>query len=675
MTNYTPIIKGPRFCPNPIAMYGIPDFANSQFNPKVVDTLAYQDFWAEQIDRCINGYETGGINIPGRYYFYLNFAFISTVGRGYHYPDYVDLDLEYFRFIDEIKEERVGAIILKARRKGLSEKMSKGVMSYEFRFRPDGYSCGICAGLETYSKAFYLKFKEFNNMVVPELKLHLLKDDAKEVIAGYEYKADTGFVKDGSFNKMMCRTMGNNPNIFKGEKLDDAVFEEAGEFPMLIKSFKASEDCFKIGGQMIGTPYVYGTGGNIKAESKDFREMWNEAESFNLRKFEVWADRLFVSCFVGSTNEKGEIKEDVPNISALYSEEQRIGMEDVERAREKILATKKFLAQSRNKDNYYDYLQNNPLNAKEAFLDYSNNQFDIEALTEQRFNIDSQVYHKARKYALRWVKNEDGTIKTPYEVSAIPVENNYIGDDLVYISYHPVKGYKDLYCAGIDSYDLDQTRTSKSLGAMVVLARKNNPHNKGKRIPCLLIRNRPKRKEAFYDLCLRAAVYYGLKKSVLIDYAKGLVIQYFKDNGGEKFLAKRPKAFESDNSEQQHDYGVSLNTFSKPRMIALLQTFVHDDIDECWFPEIIEELQTYDTEAKDSDADAADALGIALMEDVDMKRDARTNEDEKFEEDPYELGEWVSGPDGRMVLKNNSKSKKLDEEITDPFMRMLHGLK
>lgn len=132
---------------------------------------------------------------------------------------------------------------------------------------------------------------------------------------------------------------------------------------------------------------------------------------------------------------------------------------------------------------------------------------------------------------------------------------------------------------------------------------------------------RPERKEIFYDNCMKVAVYYGLLKNVLVDASKPLVIQYFKDNGCERYLAKRPLSFESDASEQQHDYGVLLTNSvkSKPQMIGVLQNYVWDESDECWFPQIIDGLMNYDVLQKDSDWDEVDALGIALVRDVDMK--------------------------------------------------------
>ena len=73
---YTPLIKLKGFDPSPVAGK-IPIWADSRSNPDVIGTSNYEEFWEEQYDRCINGYRTGGLDISGRYYFYLNFVIIN----------------------------------------------------------------------------------------------------------------------------------------------------------------------------------------------------------------------------------------------------------------------------------------------------------------------------------------------------------------------------------------------------------------------------------------------------------------------------------------------------------------------------------------------------------------------------------------------------------------------
>jgi len=170
--DYRPIIKSKGFMPNPIAVYGIPSYADSIRNKKVIGTTAHENFWNEQIHYCEHGYDTGGIHIPGRYYYYLNYAYVTTVGRGMHRPDYVDIDLEFFRTVEQAKLQRWGIISPKKRRAGNSEKVSKGIISYGMHFTPEGYAGAVVAGLEDYTNDFRNKFRDLESNLPPEFRLH-----------------------------------------------------------------------------------------------------------------------------------------------------------------------------------------------------------------------------------------------------------------------------------------------------------------------------------------------------------------------------------------------------------------------------------------------------------------------------------------------------------------------
>ena len=99
---YTPIIKHGGFNPNPISGK-IPSFADPLKNPDVIGSRLYEEFWEEQVDRCVNGYITGGTLIPGRYYYFLNFQPLSGV-TGDMYPYYCDFHLELSYTVEWVKK-------------------------------------------------------------------------------------------------------------------------------------------------------------------------------------------------------------------------------------------------------------------------------------------------------------------------------------------------------------------------------------------------------------------------------------------------------------------------------------------------------------------------------------------------------------------------------------------
>jgi hypothetical protein len=155
---------------------------------------------------------------------------------------------------------------------------------------------------------------------------------------------------------------------------------------------------------------------------------------------------------------------------------------------------------------------------------------------------------------------------------------------------------------------------------------------------------RPPRKELHWELALKVAVYYNTLKNAIISAESDMVIDYFKKNHGKKFLSPRPKAFDAPDSKLQHEYGVKMTPYSKPRMLSLLQTWVEDNWDVIWFNELILNLIAYDEENIGTDWDDADAVGYALMRIIDMKRDPRDiteGEKEDFDLPQYEVKDGI----------------------------------
>ena len=89
-------------------------------------------------------------------------------------------------------------------------------------------------------------------------------------------------------------------------------------------------------------------------------------------------------------------------------------------------------------------------------------------------------------------------------------------------------------------------------------------------------------------------------------------------------------------------------------MISLLQGWVLDEAMDCDIPLLLGELQAYDDGMKESDCDAADALGIALMRIADMKSPAVDYSQEKY--DPFESSDIIFNEKGEAVRVGGNKS-------------------
>jgi len=555
-----PYVKGKGFNPAPLVTNGIPDYADGSKNPKVIGTPEYETFWAEQLYRCINGYNTGGIFIPGRFYYYMNFNNMNTV-HGIITPDFCDMHLELCYIIEWCKANGKNLIIGKKRRAGISEFTQKAVIDYGYRFS-ESYQAGIAAGQKKYAEDFMTKWEDSEALLQSEFRINSLLNNPDEVVSGYELMENGKTTLKNNACKIFVRTMHNNPNMFKGLFLNDVVAEESGEFENLCEFISATNDCLMDGDTQIGTFMIYGTGGNINKGSKDFKKVWENPGDYNAVKYLITGDR-FKKPFYGGATRFGKDVSYTPNLLKKYKPYQIIGMEDTEAAMENIMTERDRLKKGELKK-YMEHLQNNPINESEIFRKMFSNNFDIQKINAQQ---DAITINKPKysKWKLEWVTNAKLERVNPLRVKAVPAKDTDDESECVLIldEYHPDKKYKNLYVAGIDAYDQDKG-VSKSLGAMCVITR-SNPFGIPFNMPVAVISTRPKRKEIFFEMCLKLSVYYDLVGNTLGDKASSSgIINWYKDSNCMKYLAPRPTKFESMNSEQSHEFWVSLNSYSRP---------------------------------------------------------------------------------------------------------------
>lgn len=667
---YVPLTKKRGFNPAPVAG-NIPIYADSKTNPRVITTTAYSEFWDEQFDRCINGYTTAGLYIPGRYYFYLNFVVLQGL-RGPTYPMYVDLDLEYYLLVEYVKRLRkTGIISPKARRKGLSEK-GQTILSHGIRFI-EGYRGAITAGLDTYQVGLRKKFDAAQAKFHDELRLNVLKDNEKMFHIGYERKDPIGgFVDDGYGGRLSFETMYDDPKKLEGEYFHDVIYEESGQYKLLSQTFESIKPALEFGSQMIGTSYIYGTGGNILSTCKDFKEFWDAAEAYGLERFWVPGNRFYYP-FYGNKNEEYLIDPDsgkkidaIPNLRHL-KREQRIGCEDIAAAKQYILEKRIEYSKLPNKKKLKEHNQNYPLTIEEAFTSGGSNNFNDEKIYSRLFDIEGEL-NNYRRVILDWKYevDRDGIKKRviPLEVEARPAKKGDPESHIIYVYQDPRRDIIDLDIGGVDGYNQDQTQTGSSLGSMVVLRQGNKVNLEKEGIhyaeyPVCLYYQRPARKEMFYEICLKISVWYRLRRNTMCNAEQDFVIDYYLKNDGRSFLSPRPKAFDSPKSQQVHKLGAKMTGYSKPLILGVVQSWVEDHVMFCVFVLILRDLLAYDEEYVGTDWDSVDALAYAKMRIDDMRTRPRKSSD--LSESDLNEPKWKFDKDGNAILIENveEKTKKI----------------
>ena len=562
----------------------IPNNGHPELN---TDSVAYQEYWAKETDRCINGFKPKGMKkISGKYYFYLNYYKIlgndGTSGnrKTLIHPWYRTMDHEYFDTIETCKEEGKGMIVIKARDKGFSY-MNSGAVAHEYTFFPFN-DVGVAAGLQATADAFFDKTKKGLNGIHPNFKHSVLKDTDGIMRSGYKQKNKDGKWEIGGYQStIICRTM-DNPEVFKGERVSLMVFEEAGEFKKLKNAYMSSKACFMDGDIQFGIPIVGGTGGDISKASKDFMDMYYSHDAYNLIPVFIPASKAYYGFF------------DIES-----------GKEDEEGAREKLIADREDIQKSGDNEAYNLHIQNYPLTIEEAFLNTHSARFDISLLNAQRSRILSSKDHRSQiqRGYLDWqLGEEDPTVKWrphpngPYKILS-----------------HPMPEYKNLDIGGIDSYDQDQAGASESLGSAIIYRRFANTD-----VPSDYViaeyTDRPDKKEDFWDGCLKLAVYYNAK--MLVEYTKIGILDYFKRMNALKYLKEKPESAHNPGTKTRNRYGVHMNKQVKALLEDLIDDYLRESVEDIWFIDLIDELANYGLQ----NTDRAMAFGLCLIHNIDNYR-------------------------------------------------------
>ena len=564
----------------PVVNNGHPDL-----NP---ESVAYQEYWEQELDRCINGFKPKGMKkISGKYYFYLNYYKIlgndGTKGsrKTLISPWYRQMDHEYFDLFQTCKDEGKGMIVIKARDKGFSY-MNSGMIAHEYTFFPFN-DVGIAAGLQATADAFFDKTKKGLNGLHPNFKHSILKDTDGILRSGYKQKNKDGKWEVGGYQStVICRTM-DNPEVFKGERVSLMVFEEAGEFKHLKNAYMSSKACFMDGNLQFGVPVVGGTGGDISKASKDFMDMYYEAEAYNLIPMFIPASRAYYGYF---------------DINS--------GEEKVKEAESVLLEERETITNSGDRDAYNLHIQNYPLTIQEAFLNTKTARFNNSLLNAQRSRIlaskdyRSQVqsgyldwdFDNEENFIVRWRPHPDG----PYKILE-----------------HPAPEYKDLDIGGIDSYDQDKAGASDSLGSAIIYRRFVNTEYASDYVIAEYT-DRPEKKEDFWDGCLKLAMYYNAK--MLVEYTKIGILDYFKRMNALKYLKEKPESAHNPGTKTRNRYGVHMNKQVKSLMEDLMDDYIRENAEDIWFLDLIDELANYGTR----NTDRAIAFGLCLIHNVDNYR-------------------------------------------------------
>lgn len=585
-------------------------------------TLAYDDFWDEQDDRCLFGYKPKGMNdITGEHYFHLNMNKILMLPAGasrkvMHAPYYRELDNRLFKITADAKKNKYGLIVGKPRRVGLSEFGSIQIQ-YELLMYLKN-RVGICAGKQDKADGFYAKVLSLLKHVNPQYaSARLLKTD-KLLKLGYQDIVNKQTIDCGLESEMLIRTMFVDSAGFEGESLSFVIFEEAGLFSNLIASYKSTEPCFKEGAIQFGTPLIFGTGGEIEKGSKGYMEMWENHKAYNLEKVFIPAYEYFPGD--GEIDPKTKIQG--PSFFDI-----RTGKTNQEAALKHILEDRKRAAKS--KEGITKHIQSYPIKESEIFIKSKGGILDRIKLNNQLMFIkEGQSPYDVRTGRLDWIDDEittkllsrckDGKERTKLRLKRkcklrwIDDINGSIQKIVDPINTDDMDHKPDI--AACDSYDEEVAEGTGSDGATVVYRTYAGP-SREYNLPICVLKERgdSSNDDTFYENNVKMAIYWNYE--LLFEYSKIAIEKYFKDVGAEKYLKVRPDLREVlGPTKSKNEYGQRMTPDVKIYGTKLLKSEVSSNTNNIWFESILLDLINFG----DTNTDIAMAYMIVLLYKLEM---------------------------------------------------------
>jgi len=267
-------------------------FPNSNKNSQ------YYKFWEEEARRCKEGYirQSDGEWISGYFYFYLNYSpIMKTIAIGdtsgesikaereYDFPDVWDGDYMFFHYVDRAWESgaRYGTV-LKARGKGYSFKAGS-MLVRNMVFYPMSVSYAMASDTE-YLETDGVLNKAWDSLDWINGKTAWGKMFGKDTMMHkkFSYKdMDTG-AELGYKSQIIGVTLKNNPSKSRGKRGKLILWEEAGSFPNLLKSWKIAQKSLEDGNRTFGFMLAFGTGGDSSSNFMSLEELFYKPEGYRV---------------------------------------------------------------------------------------------------------------------------------------------------------------------------------------------------------------------------------------------------------------------------------------------------------------------------------------------------------------------------------------------------------
>jgi hypothetical protein len=514
-------------------------------------TREYTQYWDMQEKRCEMGHTVGGMWIPGRYYFYLNFtpimkvsddilfkdkkSFAEAMGgknKVQEFPNFWEVQHDWwnYKFIawnggtynGIVSPGSLNMSCVKTRQAGWSyQEAADGVFNYTFYDDSNSYYFA--------SKDEFLTKDAILNKVQVDLdwlKLHTPWGKTRQKKSTIMHQKASYVELDGMENGTFSQIMGiivDDPQKVRGKSGMKITFEEGGSFKNLKTALAVSLASTREGGYATGQTSVFGTGGEEGKSIEGLTDVFENPEAYDMLAFpaERYDEELegqtcgyFVPCFMANSmfiDQQGNVDVDA---AIKYDDEQRTKKAKLSDPRELDLRKAEY-----------------PRNAREALKRLSHNKFPTALIDQQikfiKSNSKLQSFIRHGELLRLTGKGEEGKgeekIKfdpDPKHPPVIEYPHKKTGDvDLtgcITIYEKPFKGEDGMVPDGIyqvvvDTFYNEDAEDVTSLYSVYVLKQPNPYDNSFTRLPVACYNGRPSELDHAHEQAVLLAEYYNAK--------------------------------------------------------------------------------------------------------------------------------------------------------------------
>lgn len=513
-------------------------------------------FWQEETRRCVKGYHVGWDEIPGYFYWYLNYCPIDIViptkdknglvvigedgqiqgERKRTFPQYWDGDYKYYHYLDEAERGGKHGVVLKTRGRGYSFK-GGSMMTRNYFLIPNSKSYAIADQTEYLTKDGIIT-KAFEMMsFIDENTAWSKRRDFKNTDmhrrASFKITKNGVPKESGFLSEIIGVTFKNDPNRARGKRGKLILWEEAGKFPGLLQGWNIARSSMEQGKTTFGLMVAFGTGGTEGADFEAMDELFYNPKGYNILPVNnVWEE--------GKEEQIcGFFMPEYMNRDGCMDED---GNSLIEKANKEIDQERDIIINfTKDREAFKRAVAEKPRIPTEATMKTTGNIFPVIDLLGVLSRLELDTHYERSLLKGKFTLTEkgepefrsDNSLRIMYNYPHKSSENT----DAPVIIYEPPFQNESgaiphgLYVAGIDPYDHDQSNTL-SLGSTLIINKLTN------RIVAEYTA-RPETSKEYYEQVRRLLIYYNAR--ALYENERKGIFDYFESQNSLYLLCEEPR--------------------------------------------------------------------------------------------------------------------------------------